>query len=211
MAPQGAVCILGAWLLHPSSFLIVWLAGVIATQFFSLLALCTLAVFIGLAGSVVRMAWIGYLRRARWLFLSLWLILAYNTPGEAFLDLNWAPTEEGIGDATLQSLRLVVMLGGLAWLFDRLGRNGLVSALWGFLAPMNDLGIDSRRFVLRLSMVLANLEQTPEKGGWRKIISGQFPLDTGPQRWVMTPSPWRLIDVLQVGAALALFSGALML
>ena len=78
------------------------------------------------------------LRRARWLLLTLWLILAYNTAGEAYADIPWAPTYEGLSEASLHAVRLIVMLGCLSWLFVRLGRDGLLAGLWGVLQSFAD-------------------------------------------------------------------------
>ena len=72
----------------------------------------------------------------------LWFILAYNTPGEAFQGFAWAPTYEGVAEANLHALRLLLMLGCLAWLFKRLGHDGLLSGLWGLLLPLRWLGMD---------------------------------------------------------------------
>ena len=114
--------------------------------------------------------WLGLMYRARWLLLTLWLILAYNAPGDAWLDQSWAPTYEGMAEGGLQVARLSVMLLWLAWLFVRLGREQLVSGVWGLLQPVSALGMQVERLVVRLSLVLENLQGPQEQGGWRRIL-----------------------------------------
>jgi len=206
MAPQGAVCILGA-ALHPSTALIAWLAAVLACQLLGYAGLGLIALGFLLAQPKAAGAWLSYVRRARWLLLTLWLILAYNTPGEALLDLAWAPTYEGVAEADLQAVRLIVMLACLAWLFGRLGRDGLVSALWGLLQPLRRLGIDSGRLVVRLSLVLDNLQAPAEKGAWRKVLAADGVFAGGPDVLHLSTPRWRLADSLAVAAVAAMFLG----
>ena len=171
--PRKGLCAFWEPGLHPSCALVVWLAAVLAAQFVGyggLVALCLAA--LGAAPAAIGL-WLGYAWRARWLMLTLWLILAYNTPGEAFQDLAWAPTYEGIGEAGLHVVRLLVMLAWLAWLVCRLGRDGMVCGLWRLLAPVRALGLDTERLVVRLSLVLENLRQPQEKGAWRRMLSGE--------------------------------------
>lgn len=197
--------------LHPSSALIVWLAAVLAVQFvgYSALGLLVLAIVISLPKIVH--SWLGYCRRARWLLLSLWLILAYNTPGEAFQDMAWAPTYEGIADANLQAVRVILMLGCLAWLFGRLGRDGLVSALWGALQPLQGLGLETSRLVVRLSLVLENLQAPMENGAWRKMLSADESVSGGLDSMKLSLPVWAMTDTFVVLAAVAALLGAIVL
>jgi len=191
--------------MHPSTALIVWLAAVLASQFLGYAGLGLLALGILLSWPAAAGAWLKYARRARWLLVTLWLILAYNTPGEAWRDLAWAPTYEGVADASLQAVRLLVMLACLAWLFSRLGRDGLVSALWGLLQPLHMHVADTRALVVRLSLVLDNLQQAPEKGAWRKVLASGGEFTAGPERVVLSLPHWRLADSLVVLAVTCVF------
>lgn len=197
--------------LHPSSALIVWLAAVLAVQFvaYSALGLLAFAIVISLP-KIVR-SWLGYCRRARWLLLSLWLILAYNTPGDAFQDMAWAPTYEGIADANLQAVRIILMLGCLAWLFGRLGRDGLVSALWGALQPLQRLGLETIGLVVRLSLVLENLQSPMENGAWRKMLFANENVSGGSDSVRLSLPVWTMTDTFVVLAACAALFGAIVL
>ena len=170
MAPAwGHVRFWEPHLLHPTCLLLLWAVITVAVQFAGALPLVALAFLLVLFPGVAT-GWWRFLRRARWLLLALWLILAYGKPGEALADLAWAPTYEGLLEANLHALRLFVMLGCLAWLFVRLGHDGLVSALWGALQPLRRLSADVERVVVRLALVLENLQQPVGGMDWRRML-----------------------------------------
>ena len=100
--------------MHPSCALIVWLSAVLAAQRFGYVGLAALASVPLLWSPAGFRRWLGLMYRARWLLLTLWLILAYNAPGDAWLDQSWAPTYEGMAEGGLQVARLSVMLLWLA-------------------------------------------------------------------------------------------------
>lgn len=184
--------------LHPSCALFIWLVAVLGIQFSSYPAIATVMVTALVVGSQSVRTWFGYVRRARWLLLSLWLILAYNTAGEAFMDLPWAPTEEGIAVANLQSVRLVAMLAFLACLFSSLGLGGVVSGLWGGLRPLSGLGLDIERLVVRLSLVLENLQTPQPKGAWRQMLHAHSGMIVGPATLRIDVPLWQARDTLIV-------------
>lgn len=191
--------------MHPAAVLLLWFAVVIAVQSlgYTGLLLCALALMV-VPGVLI--AWLGFVRRARWLLLTLWLILAYHTSGEAWADHAWAPTYEGLAEASLHAARLVLVLGCLGWLFVRLGREGLLAGLWGLVAPARRLGLDSERLVVRLSLVLERLQEPQERGAWRRVLSAGPDFTQGPEMLVLKQHDWRLRDSL-----LVTFGGVLML
>ncbi|WP_265948408.1 hypothetical protein [Dechloromonas sp. A34] len=197
--------------MHPSTALIAWLAAVLAMQFVGYVGLAIMALVVMFSPFSVTRSWCFNIYRARWLLFTLWLILSYNTPGEAVMGALWAPTYEGVADANLQAARLVLMLGFLAWLSVRLGRDGLVSALWGVLQPLQVLGVDTRRLVIRLSLVLANLQTPQEKGSWRRMMAADAPLRDGPNMVHVVLPQWATIDSLIVGVATTFLIGAIVL
>lgn len=197
--------------MHPTAALIIWLAAVLAAQFLGYAGLGLLAIVLLLARPALWRGWLIYVRRARWLLLTLWLILAYNTPGEALGDRAWAPTLEGIAEANLQAVRLVMLLGCLAWLFAHLGRDGLVSALWGLLRPLHSIGLDVGRLVVRLSLVLDNLQTPPEKGAWKKMLHGEPDFGVGPEVLHLSQPPWAGRDMLLIGAVMCLLLAGVVL
>ena len=138
--------------------------------------------------------WWALLRRMRWLFLTVWLILAYGTAGEAVFDLAWLPTHEGIAEATLHVARLALMLGCLAWLFTALGKNGLQVALTSLLQPLAMRGIATERLVVRLSLVMENLREELPKGTWRRMLEGHAETVDGPTVLRVDVPAWRRTD-----------------
>jgi len=190
--------------LHPSAALLLWFFVVLAVQYLAYPGLLLISGSLLLLPGVAR-PWLAFISRARWLLLSLWLILAYHTAGEAYADLSWAPTYEGIAEANMHAWRLIVMLGCLSWLFVRLGREGLLAGLWGLLLPAAWFGLDGERLMVRLSLVLERLQQPPEKGAWRRILANSADLHQGPAVLTLQTVAWRTRDsVLVVLAAIAL-------
>lgn len=197
--------------MHPSCALIIWLAAVIGVQFVGYAGLLLLVAGLLLLTPALIGRWWAYVRRARWLLLTLWLILAYNTPGEALHDLAWAPTFEGMAEANLQAARLVTMLACLAWLFLRLGHEGMIAGSWGLLQPVRALGFDSERVVVRLSLVLENLQEPPEKGAWKQMLVAQPSVLAGQESLHLSLAPWHLRDSLLVAlSGLGLLGAALL-
>ncbi len=193
--------------MHPSCALIVWVAAVCGAQFLGYSGLAVLAVLPLCLAPLAWRPWLAYVRRARWLLLTLWLILAYGAPGEAWMDWPWAPTREGLAEGTLQAVRLLVMLLWLAWLFVAQGRSGLVSGLWGLLRPFRSMGLEVERLVVRLSLVLDNLQVSPAPGAWRKMLHADALPVTGPASLRLSSVPWRLRDSAVVLVCLAVLVG----
>ncbi len=192
--------------MHPTAALILWSSAVIAVQYLAYPPLAAFAVLLGVLPGVLRV-WLGFVYRARWLLLTLWLILAYNTPGEAYADLVWAPTYEGIAEASLHAARLLVVLGCLSWLLVRLGRDGMLAGLWGALAPARACGLDSERLLVRLALVLERLQEPPEKGAWRRLLHSTPDFASGSAVVRLEYPAWRAVDALPVLLALLLLLG----
>ncbi|UCV10803.1 hypothetical protein KI614_11520 [Dechloromonas denitrificans] len=197
--------------MHPSAALIIWLAAVFAIQFVGYAGLGALLVAALLLTPQAVVQWLSYLRRARWLLVSLFLILAYNTPGEALNDLAWAPSYEGVDEAGRQATRLVVTLACLAVLFVRLERDGLICALWGVLQPLRRCGLDVDRLVVRLSLVLENLQSPGLQKDWRSMLALDAELPGGASVVSLHLPRWAFLDVLYSILAAGLLVGAIVL
>lgn len=197
--------------MHPTAALLLWLAAVISAQFAGYAGLALLIAFVLLARPSAWREWARYVYRGRWLLVTLWLILAYNTPGETPADLGWAPTFEGMAEASLHAARLAVMLLCLSWLFGTLGRDGLLSALWGLLQPLQTLGLDCRRLVVRLSLVLDNLQSPPEKGAWKKMLTVDPAFIGGPDVMLLALHAWRGRDIIGLLAGWAVLIGIVLI
>lgn len=192
--------------MHPAAALLVCVTAIVVIQFLGWPGLALVSSVLLLARRDSLSGWWRLLRRMRWLFLSVWLILAYGVSGEAVFDVAWMPTHEGVRDATLHVARLGLMLGCLAWLFAVLGNQGLLVALQSLLRPLSRLGLASERLVVRLSLVMRNLQVKLPKGAWRNILDGSDGEPDGPETLRIEAPAWRLIDYL-ICLAVLIFSG----
>ena len=189
--------------MHPSSALLISLIAIVVIQFLGLAGLALVFAVLLLAVRNSAAGWWRLLRRMRWLLLSVWLILAYGASGDAVLDLAWMPTHEGAREATLHVVRLILMLGCLAWLFSLLGNQGLLVALQSLLHPLSRFGIGSERLVVRLSLVMQNLQTELPKGAWRNMLDGDAVQVDGPETLRVEVPPWRSADYFVCLAVLA--------
>lgn len=157
-------------LFHPAACLIVWLFFAISVQLFFWPALAVVAALLaGLGWSARRPAW-RLIWRAKWLFVSLWLILAYGTPGDLWQGQTWAPSLEGMDAASLHAARLLLLLASLAWLLQALPHERFISGLWALISPLRRFGVAADRSVARLALVFDYLEHAPPRGSWRHFL-----------------------------------------
>jgi len=194
--------------LHPTTYLIAWLWAVLVSQCLHLPALLAfLILLLGFGAAVIRL-WLAYCRRARWLVLSLWLILAWHVPGEALWAQAWLPTHEGLVQASEQTLRLLVVFACLAWVYARIGRDGVLSGLWGGLRPLARLGVDSERLVVRLALVLDNVQQAQPADAWKHWLAGDGAgLAGAPQKMQLQLPGWQRRDYLALWVMALVFVG----
>lgn len=155
---------------HPAAYLFTWLLAALILPFMGQASLIAIFLCILLGGKTVWQRWGKQIVRAKWLLLTLWLVLAYGIPGDLWQGMAWAPSIEGMAAANLHVMRLVVLLGTLAWLFCKLTHQQFIVSLWVMTFPFRRLGMDSDRTVARLALVFDYLEQAPPKGSWRHFL-----------------------------------------
>lgn len=184
----------GGLSLHPSVPFLIWVATVVLIQFvgYPVLAIVALCVFV--TKPVTLSVSLAYVWRARWLICVLWLVLALNTPGEAVWGMAWMPTYEGVADANIQSARLQLTLVCLAWLFSVLSGDRLLIGLYGVLMPLERLGVKVSGLIVRLSLVLENLQTSARPGSWRQMLLVPVMDSRSPADVSFTMPPWRLRD-----------------
>lgn len=155
--------------------------------------------------------WWRMLKRMRWLLLCVAVIVAYGVPGDALLDIAWLPTYQGGREALLHVFRLCLMLGCLAPLFNALGEKGMLVALLGIVSPLSSRREGAERFVVRLTLVMENLQGELPAGGWRTILAG-VARDTAPEGKleVVVPS-WTARNFLWCAGAIVLLATAALL
>jgi hypothetical protein len=167
---------------------------VVLIQFVGYWVLAVIALCAFITAPVLLPSVVGYVRRARWLLCVLWIVLAFSTPGESFQNIAWAPTYEGISEANIQAVRLLLTLICLAWLFSVLHGDRLLVGLSGVLMPLEFFGVKVSSLLVRLSLVLENLQAPSDRGSWRKILS-QPNIDCASHTEIsLTMPPWRIRD-----------------
>ena len=110
-------------------------------------------------------AWLKMLLRMRWLFLSIWLVYSFTTPGEyvKWMPLSMGVTYEGLQAGLLQIVRLSTMLAAIALLMRTTSRNDLIAGFYLLLRPLSFLKLRPERFAARLCLTLQYLEDAELK------------------------------------------------
>jgi hypothetical protein len=156
--------------LHPTTCLVVWLLSLLAIQRLEGGLLAAAFLVPPLFGwralqRATRLAW-----GARWLFLSLFVILAWGRAGEPVWSGATAPSVEGLSEALTQIGRLLLVLMAVAVLRQRLPVPELLTAAHRLLRPLRRCGVDTDRGIVRVLLVLQYLETTPRPRDWRMLL-----------------------------------------
>lgn len=196
--------------LHPAARLLIWLLLAVFLQIVAFPLLGLLGCGLLLVGRQLRAHWWRLFRRTRILLLTLFLVFAYGLPGASPWGLPWLPSYDGLDEASLHVLRLIVLLGSLAWLIVPLGHQALMGGLWYVLRPLQHLGLPTDRSVVRLSLVLEYMEKMPEKQQWRQWLMPQ-PVAGELAPVLIALPPWSGRDSLYLlGAALGMLLGGML-
>lgn len=142
---------------HPAVSILLWACLTVAVQSLHTVGLLLTGVPLLLVACVLSAARLRMLlRRTRWIMLSLLLIYAYATPGEAVWAqlAEFSPTYEGLFDGMLQLGRLACALAGLAILLTLLSQQQLVSGLYTLAYPLRYVGMSRERIAVRLALTL---------------------------------------------------------
>lgn len=192
--------------LHPAHRLCCWLLVVIAVQCLSGVPLLLAFAVLPLLGRAILSRWLRLLRRARWLLLTLFVVLAWGVAGEPL----WlqpgvmAPTYEGISAAGIQLGRLILVLAAVASLLETTPIERLMAGAHLLLRPLRFVGLDVNRAVVRLSLALHYSEQAPVRG-WKTLLA---PIECGaPQSISLVLPQQRLSDWFALVAVTLLVVG----
>jgi energy-coupling factor transport system permease protein len=104
-------------------------------------------------------------RRMRWLFLSIFIIYAFGTPGELIpnFSVHFAPTFEGLQLGVVQIEKLLIALAALSLLLTSSPREHMMLGLYMLLSPLNLVGLNVERFAARLMLTLDYVEELAAK------------------------------------------------
>ncbi|MCP5248741.1 MAG: hypothetical protein H6942_09465 [Candidatus Accumulibacter sp.] len=156
--------------MHPTTYLVIWLSMLVASQFLDGYALLTALLLLPLSGAAVRRRWRRLAWAMRWLLLSLFVVLAWGSAGDPAWSGAMAPTREGLVEASTHLGRLLLALMAVAVLLEWLPVPDLLAATHRLLAPLRRCGIDPDRSVVRLLLVLRYIETTPRPRDWRSLL-----------------------------------------
>ena len=160
---------------HPAILILIWACITIAIQPLQAISLLFAGVpLLAVACTVSAVRLLTLLRRVRWIMLSLLLIYAYATPGEAVWPslVQFSPTYEGLLDGMLQLCRLAFALAGLAILLSLLSQQQLISGLYTLVYPLRYIGLSRERLSVRLALTLHYAESSmlDTAANWRSSI-----------------------------------------
>ncbi|NOX93302.1 MAG: hypothetical protein GXP18_12885 [Gammaproteobacteria bacterium] len=95
------------------------------------------------------------LKRLRWLFLSIFVVYLFLTPGVLLLpDVLWGPTQEGVMQGFLRIVVLVLIIAAVNVLIGSTGQAEFLSAVSWCLQPLSWLGLSHERLAVRISLTL---------------------------------------------------------
>ncbi len=97
------------------------------------------------------------MKKLKWLFLFMFIILSFNTPGQHFLVWPFdiiKPSYEGVHGGLMQVLRITLMLAALSVLLTKNSRQELISGFYFVSYPFRFFGLDVERFAARLLLTL---------------------------------------------------------
>ena len=96
------------------------------------------------------------LKRLRWLFLSIFVVYLFFTPGILLLpDVFWGPTQEGLLQGLLRIAVLVLIVAAVNMLIGSTEQTEFLSAVSWCLRPLSWLGLSHERLAVRISLTLA--------------------------------------------------------
>ena len=156
--------------LHPTTRLLIWLALLVGVQSLNGGALAAAFALLPLAGRRVLRRGGGLAWRARWLLVSLLVILSWGVAGEPLWPGALAPTVEGLREALTHFGRLLLVLFAVAAFLEAMPLPDLLAATHVLLGPLRHLGLDPDRGVVRLMLVLRYVETLPRPRDWRALL-----------------------------------------
>ena len=160
---------------HPAVQIYIWICLALLAQMLQGYALMLLAAtLVALAFKFCRERLFFLLRRTRWILLSVLIIYAYSSPGNALWPQlgAFSPAAEGVVGGLTQISRLATMLAGLSILLTLLTQAQLVTGLYALSAPLSYLGLARGRIAVRLALTLRYAETAMKDtaNNWRSSL-----------------------------------------
>jgi len=94
--------------------------------------------------------------KLKWLFLSIFLVCAFSTPGEYLSGdlIQYLPTKEGVVFGLEQVAKVMIAIAGLSVLFYKKDVQSLIQGLYLILLPLKCLNLNVNQFSMRLLLTL---------------------------------------------------------
>lgn len=107
---------------------------------------------------------VNLLRRVRWLLLAILILYGWFMPGAPMVPALGAlsPTQEGLQQGLLRVAALCGIVAAVYLLLATTARGDLVSGLLWFGRPLRRIGVDDRRFAVRLVLALEAVPQVQD-------------------------------------------------
>lgn len=104
------------------------------------------------------------LRRVRWLLLAIVILYGWFMPGTPLLPVlgPFSPTQQGLYQGLLRVAALGGIVAAVYMLLATTARGALVAGLLWFGRPLRRLGVDDRRFAVRLVLALEAVPQVQD-------------------------------------------------
>lgn len=199
--------------LHPAVQIYIWLCLTLLVPMLSTYALIFLAGMMTVfAMNLCPKRFSIMLRRTRWILISVFLIYAYTSPGDALwpqLGLL-SPVSDGFSDGLVQLLRLIIVLAGVSILLSLLSQSQLIAGLYILSRPLSYLGFSRDRLAVRLALTLRYAERAMQEtdSNWRDSIEYLLaPVPVAPGFIELDVDQFTLRDWLLLAAATAALLG----
>ena len=156
--------------MHPFVKILLFIFTLLLMSYLSnvyLLIMC-LVLFV-YATWLARGSFLRVVKSMKWLFISIFIIYAFGTPGEYIQHIPAvvAPTIEGCLLAIVQIAKLLIALAILSILFATSSKEQLMIGLHLLLSPLNLLGLNTNKFTARLLLTLDYVEELAAKEKFR--------------------------------------------
>ena len=190
---------------HPVTRVIAWLLFLLAVQCLSGAVLGAVFLLLPLLGTTILRRGGHLIWRTRWLLLSLLVIFSWGVAGEPFWTGAAAPTHEGFREALTHLGRLLLVLMAVAAFLETMPLPDLLAATHTLLKPLQRLGLDPDRGVVRLMLVLRYAESLPRPRDWRSLLAA--PVSSVNERVEVNYQPPRWTDyaIVLIFAVAAIF------
>lgn len=167
---------------------------------------CILAV--ALALNLHGIKFLRVIKRMRWLFISIFAIYAFGTPGQyiQYFPTSYAPTIEGCSLGALQIAKLLIALASLNVFFSTSSKEDLMVGLYLLLSPLKLAKLNVERFTARLLLTLDYVEELSGKESFKFNFSQLDDLDSVAdnlqvQQVIILKSPaFNLVDKLLIAS-----------